>query len=191
MKVIFFSLNEYLEEIKRGIGDKSLLDSNTTMLDSQQLTPNQLREVCTTLPFLAPKRLVIVNGLLERFEPRVGQGRQKKKVKDDQPKDHEAFAALIDEFPDSTVLVFIDCDVKNKNPLLKELLPRAKQAETDDEFGLVCLELVARLEDSHAHLQKGTLDPPWPPVPRWAMGLAWRSPQPPRRQFPPPAPQPL
>ena len=54
----------------------------------------------------------------------------------------------------------------------EELLPRAKQAETDEEFGLVCLELVARLEDSHAHLQKGTLDPPWPPVPRWDPGLA-------------------
>lgn len=121
-----FSLNESLKEIKRGIGDKSLLDSNTTMLDGQQLTPNQLREVCATLPFLAPKRLVIVNGLLERFESRVGQGRQKKKVKDNQPGDYKAFAALIDEFPDSTELVLIDHNIKNKNPLLKELLPRAK-----------------------------------------------------------------
>jgi len=121
-----FSLNESLEEIKSEIGDKSLLDSNTTVLDGQQLTPNRLREVCTTLPFLAPKRLVIVNGLLERFEHRVGQGRQKKKAKDNQPNDYKAFTALVDEFPDSTVLVLIDRDIKNKNPLLKELLPRAK-----------------------------------------------------------------
>ena len=114
-----FSLNETLEEIKKGIGDLSLLDSNTTILDGQQLTPNKLREVCTTLPLLAPKRLVVVYGLLERFEPRVGQGRQKKKVKDDQPGGYDAFAPLIDELPDSTVLVFIDYDVKSKNPLLK------------------------------------------------------------------------
>ncbi|MFH1268416.1 MAG: hypothetical protein ABIK89_22065 [Planctomycetota bacterium] len=53
-----------------------------------------------------------------------------------------------------------------------ELLPRARQVETDEQFGLVCLELVARLEDSHAYLGKGTLNPPWPPVPRWDPGLA-------------------
>jgi len=121
-----FSLNEMLEEIKKGIGDRSLLDSNTTVLDGQQITPSQLREVCTTLPFLAPKRLVIVYGLLERFELRVGWGRQKKKVKDDQPGDYETFAAWIDELPESTVLVLIERGIKSKNPLLKELLPRAK-----------------------------------------------------------------
>ncbi|NQT14208.1 MAG: hypothetical protein HQ582_15745, partial [Planctomycetes bacterium] len=53
-----------------------------------------------------------------------------------------------------------------------ELLPRAKQVETDEQFGLLSLELVARLEDSHAHLQKGKLAPPWPPMPRWDPGLA-------------------
>jgi len=121
-----FSLNKSLEEIKRGLGDKSLLDSNTTVLDGRQLTPNQLREICTTLPFLAPKRLVIVYGLLERFEPKVGQGWQKKKSKDNQPNDCKAFTALIDKFPDSTALVLIDYDIKNKNLLLKELLSRAK-----------------------------------------------------------------
>ena len=150
-----FSLNESLEEIKKGIGDKSLLDSNTTVLDGQQLTPNQLREVCATLPFLAPKRLVIVNGLLERFEPRVGQGRQKKKAKDDQPSDYKAFAALIDEFPDSTVLVLIDCDIKNKNPLLKELLQRAKVKT----FPFLRNEKLRQWIDKRIKQEGGTISP--------------------------------
>ena len=42
----------------------------------------------------------------------------------------------------------------------KELLPRAKEVETDEQFGLLCLELVARLEDSHAFVSKGTRNPP-------------------------------
>jgi DNA polymerase-3 subunit delta len=120
-----YSLIESLEEIKRRLGDRVLLDSNTTILDGKHLIPNQLREVCATLPFLAPKRLVVVNGLLGRFEPRVGQGRQKKKAKDNQPNDYKAFAVLISEFPDSTVLVLADHDIKHKNPLLIELLPQA------------------------------------------------------------------
>ena len=84
-----FSLNESLEEIKKGIGDRPMLDSNTTILEGRQLTPNQLREVCAALPFLAPKRLVIVKGLLERFEPGGGQGRQKKKAQNNRRNDYK------------------------------------------------------------------------------------------------------
>lgn len=121
-----FSLNESLEEIKRGLGDRSLLSINTTTLDGQQVTQDQLRAVCSAIPFLAPKRLVIIKGLLERFEPKVRRGRQKKKDNNSQQNDCKSFSALFDEFPDSTVLILIDGEVKNKNPLLKELLPRAK-----------------------------------------------------------------
>ena len=121
-----FSLNESFDEIKKGLGDGSLLATNTTTLDGQQVTLDQLRAVCSTLPFLAPKRLVIVKGLLERFEPKVRRGRQKKKEATGQQSDYKSFAALFDEFPDSTVLVLIDSEIKNRNPLLKELLPRVK-----------------------------------------------------------------
>ncbi len=54
----------------------------------------------------------------------------------------------------------------------EELLPRVRQAETDDQFGLLCLELVARLEDTHASLAKGARDVPWPSFPRWDPGFA-------------------
>ena len=54
----------------------------------------------------------------------------------------------------------------------KELLPRAKQVKTPGEFGLLCLELVARLEDSHAQLGRATASPPVIPLPRFDPGLA-------------------
>ena len=73
-----YSLSESLEEIKRGIGDQVLLAANTTTLDGQQMTLDQLKTVCETLPFLAERRLVIIKGLLERFEPRGKSSRQKK-----------------------------------------------------------------------------------------------------------------
>ena len=53
-----------------------------------------------------------------------------------------------------------------------ELLPRVRDVATDDEFGLVCLELVARLEDSHADLGKGTRELPQVPFARWDPGFA-------------------
>ena len=54
----------------------------------------------------------------------------------------------------------------------EELLPRARSVETDQAFGLLCLELVARLEDSHAYVQKGSAEPPWPSMPQWDPGFA-------------------
>ncbi len=53
-----------------------------------------------------------------------------------------------------------------------ELLPRAETVETDEEFGLLCMELTARLQDSHAYLLDGTATRPSPAWPRWDPGFA-------------------
>ena len=63
-----FSIHQSLEEIKRSFGDQALLEANTSLLDGQQVTLNQLRAVCEALPFLSERRLVIIKGLMERFE---------------------------------------------------------------------------------------------------------------------------
>jgi len=122
-----FSRSEALTEIKNGLGDRELLDSNTTVLDGRQLTPNQLRSVCQSLPFLAEKRLVIAEGLLERFEPRTKPGKQKGTPKiPARQNDCKSLVAVANEMPDSTVLVLVDGEVKKGNPLYKALSPRAK-----------------------------------------------------------------
>jgi len=54
----------------------------------------------------------------------------------------------------------------------KELLPRAKKVKTNEEFGLLCMELVARLEDSHAYLMAGSARLPSVSFPRWDPGFA-------------------
>ena len=54
----------------------------------------------------------------------------------------------------------------------EELLPRSEKVESDREFGLLCLELVARLEDSHAALLAGTARPPQVAFPQWDPGFA-------------------
>jgi len=120
-----FSLSQALEEIKRGIGDQSLLSANTTTFDGQQMSLDQLRTTCETVPFLAEKRLVIVNGLLGRFEPK-GKPSRRKKVKPDQQDEYKSLGDYIGNIPDSTVLVLVDGDIKSNNPLLKELSVRAE-----------------------------------------------------------------
>jgi len=123
-----FSLYGSLEEIKRSIGDQALLAVNTTTLDGQQLTLDQLKTVCGTVPFLAEKRLVIVKGLLERFEPK-GKSSQRKKnaLVTDQQNEYKSLGDCISNIPDSTILVLIDNSrIRSNNPLFRELSAKAK-----------------------------------------------------------------
>jgi len=122
-----FSLTRSLEEIKRGMGDQALLAANTTALDGQQVTLDQLRPVCETVPFLAEKRLVIIQGLLGRFEPQ-GKPRRRKKIAPlaEKESEYKSFAAYLSNLPDSTVLVLIDGRIKNNNSLLKQLSAKAE-----------------------------------------------------------------
>ena len=122
-----FSLTRSLEEIKQGLGDRSLLAANTTILDGQQVTLDQLRAVAETAPFLAEKRLVIVQGLLGRFEAG-GKPRRRKKAAPlaEREAEHKLFADYLTKIPDGTVLVLVDGKIKGGNPLLKQLSPHAK-----------------------------------------------------------------
>ena len=121
-----FSLTQSLEEIKRSIGDPTTLATNTTTLDGQQVTLDQLRTVCESLPFLAGRRLVIVKGLLERFEPKGKSSRQKRTAgKIGQQDEYKSLSTDIGNFPDSTVLVLVENSIANNNPLVRELSGKA------------------------------------------------------------------
>jgi DNA polymerase-3 subunit delta len=122
-----FSRGEALAEIKKGIGDPTLLAANTSMLDGEQLTLDQLRGVCETIPFLAEKRLVIIEGLLGRFEPENKPARQRKaKLATKQQSEYELWASYLGNTPESTVVVLVDGGLKSSNPLFRELSASAE-----------------------------------------------------------------
>ena len=87
-----YSIRQALGEIKKGIGDATALMTNTTLLDGRQVTVAGLRAACETVPFLAEKRLVIVEGLLERFEPSGKTPGKKQPRAADQPEEYVAMA---------------------------------------------------------------------------------------------------
>jgi len=116
-----------LEEIKRGMGDQALLAVNTTVLDGQQVTPDQLEAVCETVPFLSERRLVIVNGLLGRFEAKSKSSGQKKLTPvTNRQNEYKLLVASISQMPDSTILVLIDGRLGSTNPLFKALSAKAE-----------------------------------------------------------------
>ncbi|MFC1906375.1 DNA polymerase III subunit delta [Chloroflexota bacterium] len=121
-----YSLGESLEEIKRDLGNQPFLEANTTALDGLQVSLEQLRAACDTLPFLTERRLVIVNGLLERFEPRGKSSRRRQTARaTNHQHEYQSLGDYICRLPDSTILVLIDSGITSKNPLSKEISAKA------------------------------------------------------------------
>lgn len=118
-----FSLREELERIKDGLGDRESLASNTTTFEGKQVSLNQLMDACIALPFLGSHRLIIVEGLLARFD---GDRLELKKGKGGE---WGEFEKKVGGMPPSTVLILIDGQIKKGNALLKRLAPLASVKE--------------------------------------------------------------
>ena len=129
-----FSLHEELNYIKNGLGDREALATNTTEFDGKQVAPGQLLDACKAMPFLGTHRLVIVDGLLSRFE----KGTRTAKESDGDEEQEKVMPKRgwraewgelkqrLPEVPPTTVLVFIDGEIKKDNLLLKQLAPLAQ-----------------------------------------------------------------
>jgi DNA polymerase-3 subunit delta len=121
-----FSLNQAVKEIKAGLGDWDMVATNTTNLEGQHLTLSELRNKCGAAPFLCSHRLVIVDGLLGRFEVKQSRPRSGKGKSGNGLGEWEGLASYIKQMPETTVLMLVDGEVKGQNPLLKKLSPLAE-----------------------------------------------------------------
>jgi DNA polymerase-3 subunit delta len=125
-------MEEELQRIKDNLGDASLMSTNTNVLEGRKLTPDDLKAVGQAMPFLAEKRLVIIQGLLERFEPQDKASRAKKTGNSTKGNDAQLLADCIAGFPDSTVVVMVDVlemkkNTLKNNPLYQALSARGKE----------------------------------------------------------------
>jgi len=123
-----FRCHDALNEVKAGLGSPDMVSINTTVLDGRKLTTRALTDVCSVVPFMSPSRLIVVEGLLRRFQP---GDRQAKAGGGDEAnqalKEWQNIAEYIKLMPQTTVLVLFDSDLDPKagNPLVKSLLPAA------------------------------------------------------------------
>src|SRR5512143_2930819 len=120
-----FEISERLADFKQKIGDESLRDLNITVLDGRKTTLSEVQHAAEAIPFLADKRLVIVEGLLTRLASR------KPKAGDDDAPSGVALSGAAKDFlngllnyvprlPETTRLVFVEFQPLNpKHPLIK------------------------------------------------------------------------
>lgn len=121
-----FSLSQALERIKADLGDRETVATNTTRLEGQRLTLAELRNKCDAAPFLSSHRLVIVDGLLGRFEEKQSMPRSSKGKSRDGLGEWEGLDSYLRQMPGTTTLVLVDGELKGNNPLLKKLEPLAE-----------------------------------------------------------------
>jgi DNA polymerase-3 subunit delta len=115
-----FRIKESLSDARHQVGIPELWDANTISLTGPGLTPNNLVHACSMVPFLAEKRMTIVEGLFSLFEPTGRQGNQKASLKGNPNvgpwKDSLPYLKLL---PPTTILIFLDGRLSLNNPLLK------------------------------------------------------------------------
>ncbi len=118
-----FSLTLALDQVKKGLGDPGMLAAATTQLAGPEVTPDVLREVCQTLPFLAEKRLVIIRGLLERFETRQtsGEGARSERSSERPQRDPAPYADILTHLPETTIVILIEDALPKGNGLFKAI----------------------------------------------------------------------
>jgi len=108
-----FSAKEMLAQLKTKLGTPDIVDLNTTELDGKALTLNELFHHASAMPFLAPKRLVIITDYLTRLG---GAGNAKGDVET-----MAALADFLDKLPETTNLIFLEeVSLKKSHPILKK-----------------------------------------------------------------------
>jgi DNA polymerase-3 subunit delta len=121
-----FSRAELIAELQSRMGDPAMVTLNTSYLDGRKVTLGELRHACDTIPFMAERRLVIVEGFLSRLHPRrrrgASEGSEKKKAgpASGRKRELEQLLEYLPTLPETTRLVFVENELlDDKHPVLK------------------------------------------------------------------------
>jgi DNA polymerase-3 subunit delta len=114
-----FTIREELEALVSKMGDPAISELNTAYLDGRAVTLSEVQHHCSTFPFLADRRLVIVTGLLERLGQKTRSNA-----------DAQFLADLVDYLPTlpaTTRLIFVESTTLSKR---HRVLALANKSET-------------------------------------------------------------
>jgi DNA polymerase-3 subunit delta len=119
---------EALEDLRSRLGPPELAALNTTVFDGANVTVSELKNACSTIPFMTQRRMVMVHGLLSHLT----RSPEKKQGDSRHWKDRylEELVNYLPHLPETTRLVFIEPQQLARNhPLLKQA--------ARDEYGYV------------------------------------------------------
>jgi len=120
-----FGRSEAVSRLRAQVVSDGMGDLNIIVLDGRKVKLNELIDACNAIPFLTERRLIIVEGLLQRFEPKASSRREEKAAaRSPADRDYaDGLATYLPHLPPSTRLVFVETrELSARNPILKEAL---------------------------------------------------------------------
>lgn len=125
-----FSLGEAITEIRAGLGEPGLAQINTTALRGS-VSARELGEACSAAPFFLPHRLIVVTGLLRRFDRR----RDAATAETQAAEQVKPFWEVLEKIPESTILILVEERLEGSNPLIAALRKRAQVRDFPMSWG--------------------------------------------------------
>jgi len=146
--------SDLVAEFKSKIGDETTRDLNVTILDGRKVTLGELRHAADAIPFLADKRLVIVEGLLTRLTSRRGQEGDEAEPAGSARELLKGLVDYLPQVPESTRLVFVEPrSLPASHPVLKLALQTDRR--TVKELPLPSKESMVSWVQKRARLHGG------------------------------------
>ena len=128
-----FLVSQALKDVEAQVGPPEVLDANCHRLVGNQVHLGELKSICAAVPFLADKRLVVIQDLLGSFEATDGRRRpatsaararrgDSGRTEGSNLGEWQGLAGYIGgEMAPTTLLVFQEAKLSNSNPLLRSL----------------------------------------------------------------------
>ncbi|MEZ4770331.1 MAG: DNA polymerase III subunit delta [Caldilineales bacterium] len=127
--------SEHLATLRAALGPAEMAELSTTWIDGRRTTVGEIRHHADAMPFLTPRRLVIVEGYLAQLRRRMrsSKGKADDEGDDDSDtpenlsaagRDREALLAYLPDVPDTTDLVLVEAVAVPGNDKLVKALKR-------------------------------------------------------------------
>ncbi|MEZ4673735.1 MAG: DNA polymerase III subunit delta [Caldilineaceae bacterium] len=136
MIYLHLSCDEYLSgqrilALKRELGEAEMADLNTTTLQGDQVSAADVLGEASMMPFLAAKRLILVNGFFDSLDKRMAASKGTDSAA------HQMAAQLLTglaTLPDTCNVLFIDTAVDKRRALWKGFTLSANEKHTEQKI---------------------------------------------------------
>ncbi|MBI5032577.1 MAG: DNA polymerase III subunit delta [Chloroflexi bacterium] len=155
------SQTEAVAKLRSKMGDPQFADLNTTQFDGRKISLGELQHACDAVPFLTDKRLVIVQGMLARLEPRRGKTDDagKEIEEESNPTLAKDLIAYLDKLSETTRLIFIESKTLAKNnPILKHAASIDEKKAYVKEFTAPTEKMLPKWIQDRVKSKGGTID---------------------------------
>jgi DNA polymerase III subunit delta len=126
--------SERIAALRSALGEPELADLSTSWLDGRKTSVAEVCYHCDVVPFLTPRRLVIVTGLLAQFKRRLqagkkkGEGAETDKGSTRADAERDALLSYLPATPETTDLVLVEAEAVARNERPYKELARLVEA---------------------------------------------------------------